>query len=46
MTVFGDDEDHVEILAMSVPDARRLIGILDQALSVPFVPPAQRPRSA
>ena len=45
MTVFGDDEDHVEILAMSVPDARRLIDILEQALNLPFVPPAQGPRS-
>ena len=45
MTVFGDDEEHVEILVMSVPDAWRLIDILNQALSLPFVPPAQRPRS-
>jgi hypothetical protein len=42
MTVFGDDEDHVEILAVSVPDARHLVSILEKALGAPVVRPLPR----
>ena len=46
MTVFGDDEEHVEILAMSVPG--RVGGSSTSSIrrsACPSVPPAQRPPS-
>ena len=39
MTVFGESEDQVEILGMTVPDARHLIAILERALAAPVIRP-------
>lgn len=40
LVALGDDVDNLELLALSVTDARRRISVVEQALNEPLATPA------
>ena len=45
MVTVGESDDDVEVLALSIPDARRLVSMIGTALDAPFPQAVQRSRS-